>query len=195
MVGINKMINLGIAAAIIGGFFYLGGASGIGKHIGGGLTSFGSGIASSLKFPEFKFPTLGLPKTAEQTFENEGEYEKAIREAGGESNLTQQEKVDIAKTLLTPEELAGSSIAKEFNAVLGYGDVTQEFAKKYSFVAPKAGALDVSKIIGQFYNVTNRDYESRKASNFGGYGSVKNQQTALAAAIQESAAKYPEWFS
>lgn len=190
MVTINKMINLGIAAAVIGGFFYLGGAKGIGQHIGSGLTSFGSGIAST-----FKFPTLSLPNLFSEKNEGIGPYEKAIIEAGGEENLTQQEKLDVAKSLLTPEEIASSGIAKEFGTALGYGDISQEFAKKYSFVAPKKGTLDVSKAFGSFYNISSSDYKARKASNFGGYGSALNQQTALASAIQESAAKYPEWFN
>lgn len=195
MVSINKLINLGIIAAVVGGFIYLGGAKGIGERLGGGITQFGQSFAGSIKFPEIKFPTLGLPDLSAEKNEGIGPYEKAVMEAGGEANLTSEEKRDIAKSLLTPEELAGSAIAKEFGTALSYGDISQEFAKKYSFVAPKKGTLDVSKAFGSFYNISDSDYKARKASNFGGYGSAVNQQTALAKAIQESAAKYPEWFN
>jgi hypothetical protein len=48
MVSFNKLINLGLIAAVIGGFYYFGGASGIGQKIGSGVAQFGSSIISGL---------------------------------------------------------------------------------------------------------------------------------------------------
>jgi hypothetical protein len=191
MVSLNKIINLGMAAAVIGGFFYLGGASGIGKHIGAGLTSFGSGLTSTLKFP-----TLSLPKLAE-TKPNGTEYDKAIEAAGGYDALTSSERVDIARKLLTPEEIEFGSIAKEFKPALTAGAISQSFAKQFSFQPPATGgSLDVSSTFGYLSEpISSKEIERRVASNFGGYGSAINQTTALAKAIETNAKLYPEWFA
>lgn len=191
MVSINKILNLGIAAAVIGGFFYLGGASGIGKHVGSALTSFGSGLTSTLKFP-----TLSLPKLAE-TNSKGTEYDKAIEAAGGYESLTSAERVDIARKLLTPEEIESGAIAAVFKPAIEADVITADFAKQFSFQPPATGgALDVSSTFRYLAEpLTKAEIERRTKSNFGGYGSAVNQTTALAQAIQTNAALYPEWFA
>ncbi|MEO1943690.1 MAG: hypothetical protein ABGY11_05270 [Candidatus Thioglobus sp.] len=190
MVSINKIINLGLLGAAALAFVYLGGAKGIGQSIGGGLTSFGSGIASSFKFPTFQ------NKTLEEKFPEATSLDIALEEKKQELNrpLTSQEIRDVASTITPADE---SPISLAFKPAIDSGAITPAFAQKYSFQPPASGgALDVSSIFKYIAEpVSSAEIARRTTSNFGGYGSAINQTTALAQAIEINAAAFPEWFA
>ncbi len=190
MVGIGniaKIAGLGVAVGL--GYVLIKNAGGIGSAIGSGV---GGGLASGFKGLSDGFsgafdifggsPNESVP-IVEQTKEDD------IVQAGG----IVDNKEEFLKT--------GGNIAQGFGDFINQGNISKEFAQKYSFQPPaQSGQLDVSNA---FSYISSDAYINRLEQNatnpnntpYGGYGSAKNQQTALAEAIQESANKYPEYFA
>ena len=115
---------------------------------------------------------------------------KTTKQEFGGTITSEQVRQNAAQTAPIPNE---KPIAAAFQPAVSAGAITRKFAETYSFNPPTSkGVADVSKIF-QSINKT-PSTPSRAASNYGGYGSAINQNTALAQAIQASASKYGEYF-
>lgn len=196
MVSLNTVLTLGVIGAAIAAFYGLGGASGIGSRIGSGLSSFGQAFQSSL------IPTITTPETPSnldlKSLEEQGiaqgtrldQLNETTKQEFGGTITSEQVRQNAAQTAPIPNE---KPIAAAFQPAVSAGAITRKFAETYSFNPPTSkGVADVSKIF-QSINKT-PSTPSRAASNYGGYGSAINQNTALAQAIQASASKYGEYF-
>lgn len=196
MVSLNTALTLGIIGVAIAAFYGLGGASGIGSRIGSGLSSFGQSLQSSL------IPTITTPTTPSnldlKSLEEQGiaqgtrldQLNETTKEKFGGTITSEQVRENAAKTAPIPNE---KPIAAAFQPAVSAGAITRNFAETYSYQPPTSkGVADVSKIF-QFVN-KNPSSPTRAASNYGGYGSAINQNTALAQAISASASKYGEYF-
>ena len=108
----------------------------------------------------------------------------------GGTITSEQVRENAAKTAPIPNE---KPIAAAFQPAVSAGAIGRNFAEIYSYQPPTSkGVADVSKIF-QFVN-KNPSSPTRKASNYGGYGSAINQNTALAQAIEASARENPSYF-
>lgn len=196
MVSLNTALTLGVIGAAIVAFYGLGGASGIGSRIGSGLSSFGQSLQSSL------IPTITTPTTPSnldlKSLEEQGiaqgtrldQLNQMIKDMFGGTITSEQVRENAAKTAPIPNE---KSISAAFQPAVSAGVITRNFAETYSFKPPTSkGVADVSKIF-EFVN-KNPSSPTRAASNYGGYGSAINQNTALAQAISASASQYGEYF-
>ena len=196
MVSLNTVLTLGVIGAAIAAFYGLGGASGIGSRIGSGLSSFGQSLQSSL------IPTITTPTTPSnldlKSLEEQGiaqgtrldQLNETTKEKFGGTITSEQVRENAKITAPIPNE---KPIAAAFQPAVLAGAITRNFAETYSYQPPTSkGVADVSKIF-QFVN-KNPSSATRAASNYGGYSSAINQNTALAQAISESASKYGEYF-
>lgn len=199
MVSLSNAITIGAALAGIGLFFGLGGASGIGNRIGTGLRSFGESITQGLTGSIVD--SFGLQTNAGQDGNLQGissaaqEYNQRIEELKeGGTVITPDIALNVARQTSPTEKLP---IAAAFTAPVQAGAVSQQFAERYSFQPPTLkGVLDVSKAFAapSTFTPSNAEIQRRAASNFGGFGSIGNQNTALAQAIEASAKQFPEYF-
>ena len=199
MVSLSNAITIGAALAGIGLFFGLGGASGIGNRIGTGLRSFGESITQGLTGSIVD--SFGLQTNAGQDGNLQGissaaqEYNQRIEELKqGGTVITPEVALSVARQTSPTEKLP---IAAAFTAPVQAGAISQQFAERYSFQPPTPkGVLDVSKAFAapSTFSPSSAEIQRRAASNFGGFGSIGNQNTALAQAIQASAAQFPEYF-
>lgn len=199
MVSLSNAITIGAALAGIGLFFGLGGASGIGNRIGTGLRSFGESITQGLTGSIVD--SFGLQTNAGQDGNLQGissaaqEYNQRIEELKeGGTVITPDIALNVARQTSPTEKLP---IAAAFTAPVQAGAVSQQFAERYSFQPPTSkGVLDVSKAFAapSTFTPSNAEIQRRAASNFGGFGSIGNQNTALAQAIEASAKQFPEYF-
>jgi len=216
MVSLSNLLTIGIIGAGIAAFIGLGGAQGIGSKIGQGFRGLGESFVAGISNPlSSVIPTVvsagtpsnnvlsNLQKQAGQLQSNIEEAIQAGTNLGGSVNPEASAAGNIATKGDTPTiPQAPIPIATSFKSALESGIVEPAFAQKYSFVAPQEGKLDVSKTFqyiadpvsvvgaGQASTIAT----SRAKSGYGGYGSSINQSTALAAAIQASAAVNPEFF-
>ena len=190
MVGIGNIVKIaGLGVAVGLGYILIKNAGGIGSAIGsgvgGGLSSGFKGLADGFSgaFDIFGGSPNNAVPIVEQTKEDD------IVQAGG----IVDNKEEFLKT--------GGNIAQGFGDFINQGNISKEFAQKYSFQPPaQAGQLDVSNA---FSYISSQAYIDRLEANqktqtnwnYGGYGSASNQQTALASAIADSASKYPEYFA
>lgn len=200
MVSLSNAITIGAALAGIGLFFGLGGASGIGNRIGTGLRSFGESLASGISGTVLDgvSQTFGLQTAAGQDGNLQGateEYNQRIEELKqGGTVITPEVALSVARQTSPTEKLP---IAAAFTAPVQAGAISQQFAERYSFQPPTPkGVLDVSKAFAapSTFSPSSAEIQRRAASNFGGFGSIGNQNTALAQAIEASAAAFPEYF-
>jgi len=110
MVSLNKLINLGLLSAVIGGFYYFGGASGIGQKIGGGVSQFGSSLISALGgiIPK----TAGIDgKSSIQEIVERLDLENVVTEIPTETRLaTEKEKGFLTLAGFIQEENLGGTI-------------------------------------------------------------------------------------
>ena len=171
------------------GYVLIKNAGSIGSSLGG---SVGGGLASGFK---------GLADGFSGAFDILG------RDSGGSAvpnpNTKEDDIVQSGGTVDNRDEFlaTGGNIAQGFGDFINSGNISAEFAQKYSF-QPQAqsGQLDVSNA---FSYISSQAYLDRLEANnqtqtnwnYGGYGSASNQQTALASAIAESASKYPEYYA
>ena len=200
MVSLSNALAIGAALAGIGLFFGLGGASGIGGRIGGGIRSFGESLAAGISGTVLDgvSQTFGLQTAAGQDGNLQGvagEYNQRIEQLKeGGTIITPEVALDVARQTSPTEKLP---IAAAFQVPVQAGVVSQQFAERYSFQPPTPeGVLDVSKIFASptIFSPTGANLQQRAASNFGGFGSIGNQNTALAQAIEANAAQFPEYF-
>jgi len=210
MVSIKTGLTLGLIAAFV--LF----SNQIGTALGKGVRGFGESVISGITNPlTAAIPTVvtattpansvltNLQKQAGQLQTNIEEAIQAGTNLGGSVNPEASASGSIATAGGTPTvPQAPTPIATSFKSALEGGLVEPSFAEKYSFVAPQEGKLDVSKTfqyIADPVSVVGRSAASsiatsRAKSNYGGYSSSINQSTALAQAIQASAAANPEYF-
>ena len=192
MVNIDRLLTLGLIGGAAYAFIRLGGAAGIGQRLGGGLESLFTGITTGI--------TKGI--TGNDTVKTQGtELDRAIEQKEQDLGrpLTSDEVIELSKTVGPVE---AEPVATAFASAVERGTIEREFAAKYSFQPPvPAGVMDVSKTFAfiskpdSSLNLARRQASTNAAGvGFGGYGSALAQQSALERAIQESAAKYPEWF-
>tara|TARA_Y100000590_G_scaffold469221_1_gene655618 strand:- start:1886 stop:2521 length:636 start_codon:yes stop_codon:yes gene_type:complete len=210
MVSIKTGLTLGLIAAFV--LF----SNQIGTALGKGVRGFGESVISGITNPlTAAIPTVvtattpansvltNLQKQAGQLQTNIEEAIQAGTNLGGSVNPEASASGSIATAGGTPTvPQAPTPIATSFKSALESGLVEPSFAEKYSFVAPQEGKLDVSKTFQYIADpvsvVGSRQASSiatsRAKSNYGGYSSSINQSTALAQAIQASAAANPEYF-
>ena len=192
MVNIDRLLTLGLIGGAAYAFIRLGGAAGIGQRLGGGLESLFTGITTGI--------TKGI--TGNDTVKTQGtELDRAIEQKEQDLGrpLTSDEVIELSKTV---GPVDAEPIALEFTSAVERGTIEREFAAKYSFQPDvPTGIMDVSKTFAfiskpdSSLNLARRQASTNAAGvGFGGYGSALAQQSALERAIQESAAKYPEWF-
>ena len=213
MVSIKTGLTLGLIAAFV--LF----SNQIGTALGKGVRGFGESVISGITNPlTAAIPTVvtattpsnsvltNLQKQAGQLQTNIEEAIQAGTNLGGSLNPETSAAGSIGSTQSgqsTETPTVPTPISTSFKSALEGGIVQPSFAEKYSFVAPQEGKLDVSKtfqyIADPISVVGSRQASSiattRAKSNYGGYSSSINQSTALAKAIQASAAANPEYFS
>jgi len=200
MVNIKTIATLGVLAAAVGVFFAAGGASGIGRtigsSIGGGLSSFGSSLTNAF--------TSALGTGGGNVNSNTGG--KTISGSGAatvDGVNTVQDK--IVQEGGVPTEVLGnvdtSPLALAFKDDFLSGNISQEFAKRFSFQPDTpSGVLDVSKtfsFISERGGIASFNPEfgtGRAITPFGGFGSAESQRAALTAAIERSSLQNPQFF-
>ena len=215
MVSLKTGLTLGLIAAFV--LF----SNQIGSALGTGIRGFGQSVIGGITGqPSSLIPTvvtkstpsneylsnlqsnvvggLAVADAAVQAATNLGGALNPESSAAGSIGSTQEGQ--STETPTVPQ--APTPIATSFKSALESGLVEPSFAEKYSFVAPQEGKLDVSKtfqyiadpvsVVGS--TQASRIATTRAKSNYGGYFSSINQSTALAKAIQASAAANPEYF-
>ena len=212
MVSIKTGLTLGLIAAFV--LF----SNQIGSALGTGIRGFGQSVIGGITGqPSSLIPTvvtkstpsneylsnlqsnvvggLAIADQAVQAATNLGGALNPETSAAGSIGSTQSGQSTETPTVPTP-------ISTSFKSALQGGIVEPSFAEKYSFVAPQEGKLDVSKAFQYIADpvsvVGSRQAStiatSRAKSGYGGFSSSINQSTALAQAIQASAAANPEYF-
>jgi hypothetical protein len=190
MVSISNLLTLAAVGTAILGFYKLGGASGIGSRLGGGVSGLFDSFTNSL-----------IPKTQPNTPDNQGGYNYDSSGGGGGSQsipLDQYPVTDNEGNPLIPITPINNIDKSAFTAPLAAGVVSKGFAEKYSFKAPPTdGRLNVSKTFQYINSPTYRAATSvgSSSSQFGGYTSANDQRNELQRQIEINATKYPEWFA
>lgn len=182
MVSIKNGLTIAAALAGIAVFMGVGGAKGLGERVGGSFRQFSNSFIAG----------LGInPLATEQNNINTGTaFDQAIQAIKNTGTAITPEIARNTAAIITPPKTA---VAAAFTPAAAAGAISQGFAERYSFQPPtKTGVLDVSNIFRHINQ--NTHLQTRAASNFGGYGSAVNQNTALAQAIEASAAQYGEYF-
>lgn len=216
MVSLNTLFTLGVIGAGLLAFTSLGGAGGIGQRIGGslggGIRSFNENISTSFNQAlQGLNPFAAAQDSAAATLSGITQPISEVVESVGSGGLsagsleTSPSEYGSGSTAVdTSGAPKATPISTSFQPQVISGVVEPEFAAKYSFVAPKQGALDVSKAfqyINQPLSVVNDTSQvakisnTRAASNYGGYGTASQQNTALASLIATNASKYGAYFS
>ena len=202
MVSLNNLLTLGLIGGAIAAFYGLGGASGIGTRIGQGFRGLGEGFTAGISSLIPTTVTGSTPSnTALQNLQSNalGLQQGASAIVEGISNLggslnPQTSAAGAGDTPSIPTNVPERKAATGLEAASRAGVVSQAFATTYSQPRTAAvGQLDVSKAF-DFISRTPTSY-TRARSNYGGYGSAINQNTALAEAIEQSARQYPEYFA
>ena len=190
MVKLDRLLTLGLIGGAAYAFIRLGGASGIGERLGGGLDSLFTGISTGI--------TKGITKgiTGNDTVKTQGTaLDRALEQKKEDLGrpLTSEEVIEVGKTVGPVE---AEPIALQFKGAIERGTIEKEFAATYSFQPEvPTGVMDVSKAFAFISKPdSSLNLARREASGFGGFGSALAQQSALERAIQESARKYPEYF-
>ena len=183
MVSIKTGLTLGLIAAFV--LF----SNQIGTALGKGIRGFGESAANDI--------LTNLQKQAGQLQTNIEEAIQYGTNLGGSVNPEASASGNIATSGGTPTVPQASTptptITGLAEAALA-GVVSPTFAGKYSGLpAPtRTNVLDVSKAFNFIANTP--PSPSRARSNYGGYGSALNQNTALAQAIEASAQENPDYF-
>lgn len=210
MVSLSNLLTIGIIGAGIAAFIGLGGAQGIGSRIGQGFRGLGESFVAGISNPlSSVIPTVvtqGTPSNdvltnlQKQAGQLQSNIEEAIQSAtnlGGSVNPEASAAGNLVTKGDTPTVPQSSTPAPTITGLAEAalsGAVSTSFAGKYSGKpAPtQRNVLDVSKAFNFIANTP--PSPSRAASNYGGYGSAINQNTALAAAIERSARENPSYF-
>ena len=216
MVSLNTLFTIGVIGAGLLAFTSLGGAGGIGQKIGGslggGIRSFNENISRSFNQAlQGLNPFAAAQESAASTLSGITQPLSEIVESagsggmsGGSLETSPSEFGSGSSAVDTSAAPAATPITTSFQPQVISGAVEPEFAAKYSFVAPQEGKLDVSKAfkyINQPLSVVNDTSQvakisnTRAKSNYGGYGTASQQNTALASLIATNASKYGAYFS
>ena len=204
MVSIKTGLTLGLIAAFV--LF----SNQIGTALGKGIRGFGESALAGITNPlTAAIPTIVTATTPANDIltnlqKQAGQLQTNIEEAiqygtnlGGSVNPEASASGNIATSGGTPTVPQASTptptITGLAEAALA-GVVSPTFAGKYSGLpAPtRTNVLDVSKAFNFIANTP--PSPSRARSNYGGYGSALNQNTALAQAIEASAQENPDYF-
>ena len=209
MVSIKTGLTLGLIAAFV--LF----SNQIGTALGKGVRGFGESVISGITNPlTAAIPTVVTATTPANDIltnlqKQAGAAQKAVEDViqsatnlGGSVNPQSSAAGSIATTqsgesLETPTVPQASTPTPTdtglAQAALS-GVVSTQFAGKYSGrpEPTQRNVLDVSKAFNFIANTP--PSPSRAASNYGGYGSAINQNTALAQAIQASPRENPSYF-
>ena len=202
MVSIKTGLTLGLIAAFV--LF----SNQIGTALGKGIRGFGESAIAGITNPlTAVIPTVVTATTPANDIltnlqKQAGQLQTNIEEAiqygtnlGGSVNPEASASGNIATSGGTPTVPQASTptptITGLAEAALA-GVVSPTFAGKYSGLpAPtRTNVLDVSKAFNFIANTP----PCRARSNYGGYGSALNQNTALAQAIEASAQENPDYF-
>jgi hypothetical protein len=189
MVSISNLLTLAAVGTAILGFYKLGGASGIGSRLGGGVSGLFDSFTNSL-----------IPNTQSNSPDNQGGINYGSGGGGGSQDipLDQYPATDNEGNPLVPITPIDNIDKSAFTAPLAAGIVSKGFAEKYSFQAPPTdGRLNVSKTFQYINSPTYRSVVSqgRSSQPFGGYTSANDQSNELQRQIEINATKYPEWFA
>ena len=203
MVSIKTGLTLGLIAAFV--LF----SNQIGTALGKGIRGFGESALAGITNPlTAAIPTIVTATTPANDIltnlqKQAGQLQTNIEEAiqygtnlGGSVNPEASASGNIATSGGTPTVPQASTptptITGLAEAALA-GVVSTNFAGKYSGRPSTQGnVLDVSKAFNFIANTP--PTPSRARSNYGGYGSAINQNTALAQAIEASAKENPDYF-
>ena len=191
MVSISNLLTLAAVGTAILGFYKLGGASGIGSRLGGGVSGLFDSFTNSI-----------LPNTQPNSPDNQGgfNYDNTGSGGGGSQDipLDQYPATDNEGNPLIPTIPINNIDASAFGRPLQDRVVSTGFAEKYSFRAPPTdGRLNVSK---NFQYINSPSYravvsQGKSSQPFGGYTSADDQRNELQRQIEINATKYPEWFA
>ena len=191
MVSISNLLTLAAVGTAILGFYKLGGASGIGSRLGGGVSGLFDSFTNSI-----------LPNTQTNSPDNQGgfNYDNTGSGGGGSQDipLDQYPATDNEGNPLIPTIPIDDIDQSAFFRPLQDRAVSKGFAEKYSFKAPPTdGRLNVSKNFQYINSPTYRAVVSQgqHSSPFGGYTSADDQRNELQRQIEINATKYPEWFA
>jgi len=191
MVSISNLLTLAAVGTAILGFYKLGGASGIGSRLGGGVSGLFDSFTNSL-----------IPKTQPNSPDNQGGFNYDSSGSGGGGSqaipLDEYPVTDNEGNPLIPITPINNIDKSAFTAPLAAGVVSKGFAEKYSFQAPPTdGRLNVSKTFQYINSPSYRAVVSqgRSSQPFGGYTSADDQRNELQRQIEINATKYPEWFA
>jgi hypothetical protein len=191
MVSISNLLTLAAVGTAILGFYKLGGASGIGSKLGGGVSGLFDSFTNSI-----------LPNTQTNSPDNQGgfNYDNTGSGGGGSQDipLDQYPATDNEGNPLIPTIPIDDIDQSAFFRPLQDRAVSKGFAEKYSFQAPPTdGRLNVSKNFQYINSPTYRAVVSQgqHSSPFGGYTSADDQRNELQRQIEINATKYPEWFA
>ena len=203
MVSIKTGLTLGLIAAFV--LF----SNQIGSALGKGIRGFGESALAGITNPlSAAIPTVVTATTPANDIltnlqKQAGQLQTNIEEAiqygtnlGGSVNPEASASGNIATSGGTPTVPQASTptptITGLAEAALA-GVVSTNFAGKYSGrPSTQRNVLDVSKAFNFIANTP--PTPSRARSNYGGYGSAINQNTALAQAIEASAKENPDYF-
>ena len=204
MVSIKTGLTLGLIAAFV--LF----SNQIGSALGKGVRGFGESVISGITNPlTAAIPTVVTATTPANNIltnlqKQAGQLQTNIEEAiqygtnlGGSVNPEASASGSIATSGGTPTVPQASTPTPTITGLAEaalQGAVSTQFAGKYSGrpEPTQRNVLDVSKAFNFIANTP--PTPSRAASNYGGYGSAINQNTALAQAIQASARENPSYF-
>tara|TARA_R100000808_G_C2151931_1_gene161140 strand:- start:1900 stop:2508 length:609 start_codon:yes stop_codon:yes gene_type:complete len=202
MVSLNQLLTLGLIGGAIAAFYGLGGASGIGVRIGQGFRGLGEGFTAGISslipttvtgstpsntaLQNLQSNALGLQQGASAIIEG-------ISNLGGSLN-PQTSAAGAGDTPSIPTNVPEPKASVGLESASRAGVISQAFATTYSQPKTAAvGQLDVSKAFD--FIALNPTSVTRAQSNYGGYSTAINQNTALAKAIEQSARQYPEYFA
>ncbi len=209
MVSIKTGLTLGLIAAFV--LF----SNQIGSALGKGVRGFGESVISGITNPL----TAAIPTVVTATTPSNDILTNLQKQAGQlQTNI--EEAIQYGTNLggsLNPETSAAGSIGSTQSGqstetptvpqastptptITGLAEAALEGVVSTNFVGKYSGrpeptqsnVLDVSKAFNFIANTP--PSPSRAASDYGGYGSAINQNTALAQAIEASARENPSYF-
>jgi hypothetical protein len=197
MVSIGNIAKIaGIGIVVLASYAVIKNAGSIGSNIGGFLGSnLGAGfkgISDSFAGAFNIFGGNGITKAQQDLIDSHGlEIVDGLNTAAD----------IIVQNGGVPPKNAPTPISTIFKKSVLAGDVSPEFAARFSFRPPVTtkGVLDVSKTFdflnNQRNNPTLKRTKELQASNFGGFGSKAAQSTALQRAIEQSSIDNPNFFA